>query len=57
MADRREFYNESVNVNNVRIEQFPASLLAGFFGFKPAELLEFAAAETADVDLGTLFRS
>ena len=57
IADRREFYNESVNVNNVRIEQFPASLLAGFFGFKPAELLEFAAAETADVDLGTLFRS
>ena len=36
IADRREFYNESVNVNNVRIEQFPASLLAGFFGFKPA---------------------
>ncbi len=57
IADRREFYNESVNVNNVRIEQFPASLLAGFFGFKPAELLEFAATETADVDLGPLFGS
>ena len=57
IADRREFYNESVNVNNVRIEQFPASLLAGFFGFNPAELLEFATAETADVDLGTLFGS
>ena len=57
IADRREFYNESVNVNNVRIEQFPASLLAGFFGFRSAELLEFAAAETADVDLGKLFGS
>ena len=57
IADRREFYNESVNVNNVRIEQFPASVLAGLFGFKPAELLEFQAAEIADVDLGGLFRS
>ena len=57
IADRREFYNESVNVNNVRIEQFPASLLAGLFGFRPAELLEFAATETADVDLGKLFGS
>ena len=57
IADRREFYNESVNVNNVRIEQFPASLLAGLFGFKPAELLEFAATETADIDLGKLFGS
>ncbi len=57
IADRREFYNESVNVNNVRIEQFPASLLAGFFGFRAAELLEFAAAEIADLDLGKLFGS
>ena len=23
IADRREFYNESVNINNVAIEQFP----------------------------------
>tara|TARA_R110002074_G_scaffold145034_2_gene293484 strand:- start:119007 stop:119180 length:174 start_codon:yes stop_codon:yes gene_type:complete len=23
IADRREFYNASVNLNNVRIEQFP----------------------------------
>ena len=37
IADRREFYNESVNVNNVRIEQIPASVLAGFFGIQAAE--------------------
>src|SRR5512147_1661773 len=36
IADRREFYNESVNVNNVRIEQFPDTVIAGMFNFKPA---------------------
>jgi LemA protein len=57
IADRREFYNESVNVNNVRIEQFPDSIVAGMFGFKSAPLLEFQAEEKADVDVGKLFKS
>jgi len=55
IADRREFYNESVNINNVRIEQFPDNLVAQRFNFKAAELLEFEEAELADVNLGTLF--
>ncbi len=55
IADRREFYNESVNINNVRIEQFPDNMIAGLFSFKVARLLEFASAEKADVDVGTLF--
>jgi LemA protein len=55
IADRREFYNETVNVNNVRIEQFPDTLIAGMFNFKPAQLLEFEAAEKADVDVKQLF--
>ena len=57
IADRREFYNESVNVNNVRIEQFPDSIIAGMFQFKPAQLLEFQAEEKADVDVKKLFGS
>jgi len=57
IADRREFYNESVNVNNVRIEQFPDSVIAGMFNFKPAQLLEFQADEKADVDVKKLFNS
>jgi len=57
IADRREFYNESVNVNNVRIEQFPDTLVAGMFDFKPAQLLEFGAAEKADVDVKQLFNA
>lgn len=55
IADRREFYNASVNNNNVRIEQFPDVIVAGMFAFKPAQLLEFSDEEKADVDLKALF--
>jgi LemA protein len=55
IADRREFYNESVNINNVRVEQFPDNIVAGMFSFKTARLLEFASAEKADVDVRALF--
>jgi LemA protein len=57
IADRREFYNESVNVNNVRIEQFPDSIVAGTFNFKAAQLLEFQAEEKADVNVASLFKA
>jgi LemA protein len=57
IADRREFYNEAVNNNNVRIEQFPDVLVARMMNFKSAELLQFSEAETADVDIGSLFNS
>jgi LemA protein len=55
IADRREFYNESVNNNNVRIEQFPDLIIARMFNFKAAELLEFSEEEKQDVDLKSLF--
>ncbi|NRH28264.1 LemA family protein [Pseudomonas sp. MS19] len=55
IADRRELYNESVNLNNVRIEQFPDVLIARAMAFKPAELLQFTEAEKADVNLKSLF--
>src|SRR5688572_15459050 len=55
IADRREFYNESVNINNVRIEQFPDTIVAGTFAFKPAQLLVFESAEKTDVDIKALF--
>ncbi len=55
IADRREFYNESVNVNNIRIEQFPDVILARMFGFGPRQLLEFSENETSDVDVTALF--
>ncbi|HNR21491.1 MAG TPA: LemA family protein [Steroidobacteraceae bacterium] len=55
ISDRRELYNEAVNVNNASIEQFPASIIAGMFAFKPAKLLEFADADKADVSVRALF--
>jgi LemA protein len=56
IADRREFYNESVNINNVRIEQFPDVIVARLFGFGPFEPLQYASEEKRDVDVGQLFR-
>ena len=55
IADRREFYNESVNINNVSVEQFPELVIARWFKFKPFELLRFEADELKDVDVGQAF--
>jgi LemA protein len=55
IADRREFYNDSVNINNVQIEVFPASFIAKMFGFGEKPLLEFSSAEKVDVDVKKLF--
>jgi LemA protein len=55
IADRREFYNEAVNLNNVRIEQFPDVVIARRYRFKPFELLEFGEEEKRDVDIKALF--
>lgn len=55
IADRREFYNDAVNINNVAVEQFPSALVAGMFNFTAKPLLEFSSAEKSDVDLKALF--
>jgi len=55
IADRRELYNESVNIYNVRIEQFPAALIANMINYTAKPLLQFSAEEKTDVDLKTLF--
>ncbi|MCP5277166.1 MAG: LemA family protein [Thiobacillus sp.] len=55
IADRREFYNESVNINNVRIEQFPDNFVARLFSFGPRPLLTFKADDLKDVDIKKLF--
>ena len=54
IADRRELYNDSANLNNVRIEQLPDSLLAGLAGARRVDLLRFEEARQ-DVDLKALF--
>ncbi len=55
IADRRELYNESVNINNVRVEQFPDAIIARMFSFDFKPLLEFSTVEKADVDMKQLF--
>ena len=55
IADRREWYNESVNLHNVRIEQFPDLIIARLFAFVSQPLLQFSSAEKADIDLKALF--
>jgi LemA protein len=57
IADRREFYNESVNINNVRIEQFPDVIVARLLGFQPFFLLKFGSKEKTDVDMRHLFNA
>jgi LemA protein len=55
IADRREFYNDSTNLYNTRIQSFPELILVRLFGFKAAALLEFADDEKKDVDVKSLF--
>jgi LemA protein len=57
IADRRELYNDQVNLNNIRVKVFPDVVIALKFGFKPAQLLEFSQEEKRDVDMGALFRA
>ena len=57
IADRRELYNDQVNLNNIRVKVFPDVLIARQFGFQPAQLLEFSQEEKRDVDMGALFRA
>jgi len=40
IAERRELYNERVNLNNIRSDALPDSVIAACCGFEPAPLLE-----------------
>jgi LemA protein len=57
IAHRREFYNAAVNINNVRLEQFPDLLLTGMAGLARKPLFEAQAAERTDVDIGAALRA
>ena len=57
IADRREFYNDSVNNNNVRIQQFPDLIVAKLFNFEQKDMLRFASEELKDVDVSARFNA
>ncbi len=56
IADRREVYNESATLNNIRIEQFPDLVVAKLTGFKKQTVLVFSEGETGPIDLKQLFQ-
>jgi LemA protein len=49
IADRREFYNDSVNTFNIRIQQMPDTFVAAFMNLKPSPLFKVEEADKADV--------
>ncbi len=49
IADRREFYNDSVNTFNIRIQQIPDTFVAAFMNLKPREMFKVQDAEKTDV--------
>lgn len=51
IADRREFYNEAVNVYNIAIEQIPGVWVAQQAGYRSRPLLTVASSDRADPPL------
>jgi LemA protein len=51
LADRREFYNDSVNTFNIRRESFPDMIIAKFMSLVPAEMFKATEAEKKDVKI------
>lgn len=51
IADRREFYNDSVNLYNIGIEQIPAVWVAQQVGYRARPLLAVAQSDRQDVEL------
>jgi LemA protein len=49
IADRRELFNDTVNIYNIRIEQFPDVLVARLFNFIRRDLWKIDPAHRADV--------
>ena len=51
IADRREFYNESVNNYNIRIQSVPDVLVAAVMGLGRQEMFKVSEADRADVPI------
>jgi LemA protein len=51
LADRREFYNDSVNNYNIRIQSIPDKFIANMLNLKPIELFKATEEERKDVEI------
>jgi LemA protein len=51
IADRREFYNDTVTTYNTRIQQIPDAIVANWLALGPAELFKVDEADRQDVQI------
>jgi LemA protein len=51
IADRREFYNDSVNTYNIRIASLPDATVAAMLHLQPREMFKVDAADRDDVTI------
>ncbi|MGC8572050.1 MAG: LemA family protein [Candidatus Micrarchaeia archaeon] len=51
IADMREFYNQAVNLLNIRVKQFPYNLFADMMHFKQIPLFQAIEEEKQDVNI------
>ncbi|MBI1799431.1 MAG: LemA family protein [Candidatus Eisenbacteria bacterium] len=51
IADRREYYNDTVTTFNTRIQQIPDTLVAGWLSLLPADLFKVAEPDRQDVQI------
>jgi LemA protein len=51
IADRREFYNDSVNTYNIRINQIPDMWVARSLNMAPRDFFKIAEEEKTDTDI------
>jgi len=51
IADRREYYNDTVTTFNTRIEQMPDAMVARWLGLSRAQLFEVDDADREDVEI------
>ena len=51
IADRREFYNDTVTTYNTRIQQIPDAIVANWLALGPAELFKVEEADRQDVQI------
>ena len=51
IADRREFYNDAINVFNTRIAQLPDSFVANVMGIRPRPMFRVSAADKTPVQV------
>lgn len=51
IADRREFYNDSVNTFNIRIQEMPDAILAGMMNLHVRQMFQVAAEDKEPVKI------